>query len=332
VNVPIASGRESPGGSSRQSSQRDGRDDVHGRSLDVRFVFRSVTTAFVVIAATIACYVAWTMTPALGVMLALPLVLSAVLDRSALGAWAFRGFVVLVFIILRTGADETSIRWQGEYVAEWDALIAFGSNPTAVLQNALRHPWLDAVASWTYISFFVFPTLVALAVWWRGKRFQDFVVASAIVHAIAIIVHYAVPTIPPWMASASGMIEPINRIFMDVMLPSAPQIMEAGYRASANDVAAMPSVHMAIATLAALAAMRLGKAIGIAVWAYAALMLFSITYLGEHYVVDGLAGIVVAIVAWRLAPPVANRMFPPRPSSLHPAGSRLPDPASQIAQ
>jgi membrane-associated phospholipid phosphatase len=300
------------------------------RAPDLRFVFRSVSLAFVVLAAVIACVVAWTLTPALGVMLALPLVLAALLDRSAFTAWALQGIVFLVFIIARVWADETGIAWKGGYAAAWDELLGLGRNPTAILQQSIRQPWIDIVACWTYISFFVVPTLVAMGLWWRGKGFRDFVVASAVVHGIAIIVHYAVPTIPPWMASATGLIEPIDRIFMDVMLPSAPQIMEAGYRASANDVAAMPSVHMAITTIAALAAMRVGKAAAVAGWLYAALMLFSITYLGEHYIVDALAGMVVALVAWRLAPAGAAWLFA-RPAR-SPLVSRLPDPTGKVAK
>ena len=301
------------------------------RLTDFRFVFRIVSLIFVIVAASIACVVAWTMMPALGVMLALPLVLAALFDRSAFTAWALQGIVFLAFVVARVWADETGIAWKGQYVADWDAALLVGSNPTAVLQRIARAEWVDVAASWTYISFFVVPTLIAMGLWWRGKGFRDFVVASAIVHAFAIILHYLVPTIPPWMASAMGIIEPIDRIFMDVMMPAAPQVLEAGYRASANDVAAMPSVHMAITTIAALAAVRLGRVAGVFGWIYAAIMLFAITYLGEHYIVDGIAGAAVAVIGWYVAPSVANWIFSANPDRIS-LPSRLPYPASQIAK
>lgn len=300
------------------------------RPIDLRFVFRIISLIFVIVAAAIGCIVAWTMMPPLGVMLALPLVLAALFDRSAFTAWALQVMVFFAFILARVWADETGIAWKGHYVASWDAALFLGSNPTAVLQDIARAKWVDVAACWTYISFFVVPTLVAMGLWWRGKGFRDFIVASAMIHTIALIVHYLVPTIPPWMASAMGIIEPIDRIFLDVMAPAAPQIMEAGYRASANDVAAMPSVHMAITTLAALAAMRLGQSAGIMGWIYAMIMLFSITYLGEHYIVDGIAGAIVAGVAWRYAPHVTRWVFSPRLERL-PLASRLASPAPQIS-
>jgi membrane-associated phospholipid phosphatase len=218
-----------------------------------------------------------------------------------------------------------------------DMVLGLGRNPTALFQAYLRSSWLDVFTSWMYVSFFVVPSLVAMTLWLRRRGFRDYVAAFAIVHGISLAVHYALPTIPPWMASASGMIEPIERIFLDVMHPSAPQIMDAGYLTSSNDVAAMPSVHMAITTLAALGLARLGKAAAIAGGTYAALMLFSITYLGEHYIIDGVAGIVVAVLAWRVARPVANWMFgntTQRASRLHAesTSSGFPDPAGQVAE
>jgi membrane-associated phospholipid phosphatase len=219
-----------------------------------------------------------------------------------------------------------------------DRVLGLGSNPTAILQHYLRYPWVDIVTIGTYVSFFIVPTLVALALWWRRLDFRDFVAASAIVHVISLIVHYALPTVPPWLASANGLIEPIQRIFVDGLQPSAPLIVEAGYRASSNDVAAMPSVHMAITVLAALASARFGSAARAAGYTYVAIMLFSITYLGEHYIVDGLAGVAIAVIAWRMAPPLAKFLFPEwaRRESLAvsavSAGSRLPDPAGQVAE
>ena len=58
----------------------------------------------------------------------------------------------------------------------------------------------------------------------------------------------------------------------------------------------MPSLHMAITVIA-----------GVAGALYCAAMGLSLVYLGEHYVVDLLAGVLVAAVAWKLA----NRVCAP---------------------
>jgi membrane-associated phospholipid phosphatase len=61
-----------------------------------------------------------------------------------------------------------------------------------------------------------------------------------------------------------------------------------------NPVAAMPSLHMALTAVVALAAWRVHRVAGIVASAYAVSMGFALVYLGEHYAVDVLAGTVVA--------------------------------------
>jgi membrane-associated phospholipid phosphatase len=47
-------------------------------------------------------------------------------------------------------------------------------------------------------------------------------------------------------------------------------------------------------------------------WLYAAVMAFALVYLGEHYVVDIIAGVALAVVAW-LAFGAATRLRNPVP-------------------
>ncbi len=61
----------------------------------------------------------------------------------------------------------------------------------------------------------------------------------------------------------------------------------------------MPSLHTAITVLMAFALWRVRPALGIAGGIYSLAMGFSLIYLGEHYLVDVLAGAVLAVgVAW----------------------------------
>jgi hypothetical protein len=52
----------------------------------------------------------------------------------------------------------------------------------------------------------------------------------------------------------------------------------------------MPSLHFATSLMAALLLAETGTVEGIAGWAYAGALGFALVYLGEHYVVDLLAG------------------------------------------
>lgn len=59
-----------------------------------------------------------------------------------------------------------------------------------------------------------------------------------------------------------------------------------------------PSIHLAIPTLAALAAWEARRVYGIFAWVLAAVVAVSICVLKQHYVVDGLAGFALAIAVW----------------------------------
>jgi hypothetical protein len=61
----------------------------------------------------------------------------------------------------------------------------------------------------------------------------------------------------------------------------------------------MPSLHLATSMMAALLLAEAGPVGGALGWAYAAALGFALVYLGEHYVVDLLAGIAIVIAVRR---------------------------------
>src|SRR5690606_16080164 len=64
-------------------------------------------------------------------------------------------------------------------------------------------------------------------------------------------------------------------------------------------ISAMPSMHLAIATLNALLFLRLSRVAGLVTLVYLATTLFGSVYLGWHYAVDGYVSIVAVILLWR---------------------------------
>ena len=69
-----------------------------------------------------------------------------------------------------------------------------------------------------------------------------------------------------------------------------------------NPFAAMPSLHFATSVMAAHVLSDTGPTAGALGWAYALTLGFGLVYLGEHYVVDLLAGLALAEGVRRLAP------------------------------
>jgi membrane-associated phospholipid phosphatase len=61
-----------------------------------------------------------------------------------------------------------------------------------------------------------------------------------------------------------------------------------------NPLAAMPSLHFATSVMAAHVLSDAGPVQGALGWAYAGTLGFALVYLGEHYVIDLLAGLALA--------------------------------------
>ena len=73
-----------------------------------------------------------------------------------------------------------------------------------------------------------------------------------------------------------------------------------GGRPGSAGISAFPSMHVATATLFALAARRLHPWLFAAGLAYWAVIMLGSVLLGWHYAVDGYAGTLIALLAWRL--------------------------------
>ena len=74
-----------------------------------------------------------------------------------------------------------------------------------------------------------------------------------------------------------------------------------GGDAIGGGISAMPSIHVAIAAWVALAVRSLFRPLAIIGWAFFAVIMVGSVYLGWHYAVDGIAGALAALVAWKLA-------------------------------
>jgi membrane-associated phospholipid phosphatase len=72
-----------------------------------------------------------------------------------------------------------------------------------------------------------------------------------------------------------------------------------------NPLAAMPSLHFATSVMAAHLLAEAGPVEGVVGWGYAITLGFALVYLGEHYVVDLLAGLALTEAIRRAAPRAA---------------------------
>ena len=136
---------------------------------------------------------------------------------------------------------------------------------------------------------------------------------------LGCIVYWAVPTAPPWWAAKNGDLEPVRRIMVDAGEHYWGRLWRPLYDSLAgNPLAAMPSLHFGTSVMAAHVLSDVGRGHGAVGWGYAAALGFALVYLGEHYVVDLIAGLTLgggrpvggqAVVSHRASPEL------PAPSS-----------------
>lgn len=86
-------------------------------------------------------------------------------------------------------------------------------------------------------------------------------------------------------------------------------------------ISAMPSMHLAIATLNAHLLATKIRWLGLAGWSFVVIILFGSVYLGWHYAIDGYASILLVSLIWRATAWRATR------SHLHTAAAIRTDPA-----
>lgn len=216
------------------------------------------------------------------------------------GLWAAYLLGFVLFAHLRTLADETGIQPKGQYVLDAEEELFAGTIPSEWLQRRLFDEGVGmlAVASAVvYLSYFVVPHAVALALWKKNPNaFRRYGLALLIAVYAGLAVSVVVPTAPPWLAADHSNGPQMTRVLADTL---GWNLEQGG--AGTNPFAAMPSLHVALTVLVVAAAWRRRFLRELAA-AYLLAMTFVLVATGEHYVVDAIAGAAVALLAWSAAP------------------------------
>jgi membrane-associated phospholipid phosphatase len=214
--------------------------------------------------------------------------------------------------------DPTALRrrLRVDYPIELDKIVGGGELPTVRLQRALaglgRANALDRTLSWIHWLWFLEPHgALAWILARHPERFPRTARQMSEVFDLGCAVYWAVPTAPPWWASDEGHTdEKVRRIMVEVGEEQWGRYWDALYNfLGGNPWAAMPSLHVAASLMAAILLTEAGPIEGAVGWAYAGALGFGLVYLGEHYVVDLIAGVaLVALVrrGERLGEPLAR--------------------------
>jgi hypothetical protein len=190
-----------------------------------------------------------------------------------------------------------------------DRVLGFGTLPTTWLQSHLYRGGtgpLEVFSLVMYASHFLAPLILAFLLWafWERRGFAEMLFGILAVSILGEITFLLAPTAPPWLAAQQGLIEPVKPILTDALYAVHLDALavEKGDPSKYNVVAAIPSLHAAwpVICLLVIRKYRLPGWLFATQLALTIGVLFAIVYMGEHYLVDALVGILYAFVAWWL--------------------------------
>jgi membrane-associated phospholipid phosphatase len=191
---------------------------------------------------------------------------------------------------------------------EWLSSLFGGGHtlPTERLQHALcgdpclrSSPprWYDVLFTTVYASHFLTGLTIAAVLWVRKREeWLRWMRRYLAINFGALVVYILYPMAPPWMASEDGYIHGAiprltGRGWRDLGLGRFDLVLQG----VGNPVAAMPSLHAGITFLVAMYGIwRLRTPLRFLLVLYPLAMCTTLVYYGEHYVVDVLAGAVLA--------------------------------------
>jgi membrane-associated phospholipid phosphatase len=189
----------------------------------------------------------------------------------------------------------------------------FGAIPSVVLQDwFLLSPepsgltWFEKLITVAHGSHFVAFLVVGLFIWlYKASHFRFYKVSFYLMIFFGLLGYFAVPTVPPWMASNIFSLLPRLFRFNAVIFNMAIPDITSGF--DTNPIAAMPSLHAAFPILLGLILWRLYRWRAFPFYLYVLLMLFAIVYTGDHYVVDIIAGGILAVLCYIAATRITKK-------------------------
>jgi membrane-associated phospholipid phosphatase len=251
-----------------------------------------------------------------------PVALCVALPRSrardtavcALQMWAY----IAAYEMPNDDPERLRARVRVRYPVVADRALGLGELPGLRLQRALGRPGAplraaEQVLVWCHWVWFLVPH--GSLAWLLLRRRELFPTAAAMVYAtfdLGVAFYWVLPTAPPWYAAQVGELAsvPGRPALRRMMLEHGEAFWGGAWTRlydvlGGNPLAAMPSLHFATSVTAARQLARAGRLPGAVGWTYALTLGFALVYLGEHYVVDLVAGFALTQVVRRGAPRLA---------------------------
>ena len=206
---------------------------------------------------------------------------------------ALHAFYPLIFIPILFDSFADLLPWaspseRDPFLIRLDHAL-LGTHPTVWLER-FSHPVLTEVLTWAYTSYYVLPVILVVAIYRRGKT-EDFdraVFGLVLCYYLSYVGYFLFPAVGPRFTLAHLQHIDLPGVFLADTIRDTLNVLERFKQD------AFPSGHTAIVLLVLFYAWRLARGLFWIFLPMVVALIFSTVYLRYHYVVDVLAGILLA--------------------------------------
>ena len=194
-------------------------------------------------------------------------------------------------------------------LASLDRDLFAGNDPAALLHGVLGTGLPTHVLSTAYVAFIVFlPLTIGLALVY-SRELQEglfYTTAQSINWLLGIGSYFLLPSLGPvYVEPAAFAALPASEVthLQGVLLDQRVDFLRDPASATPQSIAAFASLHISMSFTAVVAAhlLGLGRRLRVALWVWFALSVLSTIYLGWHYVLDDVGGVILGALALVLA-------------------------------
>jgi membrane-associated phospholipid phosphatase len=234
------------------------------------------------------------------------------LGRGVAVASALLGFYV-TYMAYRNLKSVVPLLRPGELfdreLAELDRSMFGGRDPGALMHDLLGTGLQTHFLSAAYVAFIVFlPLTIGLAlVFSRDLQAGLFyTTAQSINWLLGAGSYFLLPSLGPVFAEPAAFVQlPVSEVthLQGILLDQRLEFLRDPASATPQSIAGFASLHISMSFTAAVAAhlLGLGRRLKIGLWIWFAVTTAATIYLGWHYVLDDIAGVVLGALALALA-------------------------------
>lgn len=220
--------------------------------------------------------------------------------------------------------------WDASF-EQLDRVLHGGVAPWELLQPLLGKPVITHAINWAYNFWFYFLSLIWV---WQAFQSRDnrlrlrfFIsliigwillgnIAATILSSAGPCYFGRITGLPDPYAPLMAYLQGVDKIHT-IWALGAQEMLWNNYSQRdvmlGSGISAMPSMHVAIATLFALVCWRTRRWLGIVMTIYAFVIMVGSVHLGWHYAIDGYAGAAGMLAIWWAAGRLVDRILDPGP-------------------